>query len=423
MKKLFSLVTFVLFAFFMMGCESDIDTDRIQELEDSIVSKNNLIEGYELVLSDKEENIAELEDQLSVYEQEALLLGDYDGYFAITVDLGDEEITRYVRYYDDVEATLWDLVKVTFDIQYNSTEWGNQITAIHGMDTPYGSYIAFYINDEFAMTGVESTAFEHQDEYRFVRDWWDSDAKNAYQAIALILDESAEDYIDSLNYLVLIGLNRLGLLEDYSITLDETLPETIGGLVSRVFLENALGLDHTDSTEALYEIKTMGHLYTSSMVYTALKTNPDLDLTSFELQLFEAMENTDVSETDLDTLSMMLVAASYFDTPEATALIGEILEEIEANLYHSSYGDNAATFANVIIGLLSVDKNPLSTRYANEAEENLLEVLVSFQNPDGIFNWTDEPDPTFSTPQAFLALVMIQEYIRTFTGSNPYLFD
>ena len=468
MKKLFSLVTLVFFAFLLVACDAEEYLAQIQELEEKVEANNNLIEGYEVVLSDKEQRIQELEEALKAFEDEIdyleqiedleerllekkdlidaleiekaeneanihileeklegleIFLDGYDGYFFITVGEEDDATTRVVRYYDDAETSLWDLLNVTFNVQSISTESGNQIIAIDDLETPFGSFIAFYINDEFAMTGVESTEYDHLDHFVFLKEWWNTDAQIAYEAIQLMLDEIIDDYLETPNYHVIVGLHRLGLLDNYTFELDETIPDTVGGLVSRIFIENALNLDNTDSTEALYEIKTSSHLYTTSIVYVALKTNPELDLDDFETNLLSAMQSQDLSETDLDTLSMMLVALSLIDDDETTDVIADILYEIENELYESDFGDNAATFSNVIIGLLSIDKNPLSVRYNSPNEESLLEVLVSFQNPDGVFNWITDPDPMFSTPQAFLALVMMQEYIASMMGQNPFIFD
>ncbi len=468
MKKLFSLVTLVFLAFLMVACDAEEYLNQIQELEETVEAKNNQIEGYELILGDKENRLKELEDKLERLNEEANYLEEiealeetildltiqiealqtalsdkeadiaqlqesllelerfrdgYDGYFTITVGEGEKAQTRVVRFYDDAEASLWQLLNSTFNVRSIETEWGQQILGIDTIDAPFGSFIAFYINDEFAMTGVESTPYHHLDHFSFVKEWWHLDAQRVYEALNLMVENRVEDYLLPPNYHVIIGLAQLGILDEYTIELDETLPETVGGLVSRIFIENALGFDTQASTEALYEIKTIGHLYTTSLVYAALKTNDQLDLESFEADLRDAMATQNLSTTDLDTLSMMLIALSLLNHEETNELIGQSLEEIEQRLYTSEFGDNAATFANVIIGLLSVDKNPMSARYYNSSEESLLEVFISFQNPDGTFNWTTEPDAMFSTPQAFLALVMLDEFILTNVGTNPYIFD
>ena len=87
--------------------------------------------------------------------------------------------------------------------------------------------------------------------------------------------------------------------------------------------------------------------------------------------------------------------------------------------------ENAASISQVIIGLVANGIDPRGVNYT-QGTNNLITRLLDFQHPTGSFDWTltdavDE-DLAFSTPQAFLALVVYQEYANTMSAVNPYSF-
>ena len=79
--------------------------------------------------------------------------------------------------------------------------------------------------------------------------------------------------------------------------------------------------------------------------------------------------------------------------------------------------------SQVIMGLIANNIDPTGDDYT-KGTNNLISRLTEFQTDTGSFYWVLGDDVTedlsFSTPQAFLALVVYQQYSNTFTAVNPY---
>ena len=98
------------------------------------------------------------------------------------------EISAIVAVYDGDEfkfqdtfiiengSTVFELLDYHLDLVYTDSEWGANITemAYNGVVVTLGNqeYFAFYINEEYAVTGVSSTDVIDGNTYKFVVTGW-----------------------------------------------------------------------------------------------------------------------------------------------------------------------------------------------------------------------------------------------------------
>lgn len=98
------------------------------------------------------------------------------------------EISAIVAVYDGDEfkfqdtfiiengSTVFELLDYHLDLVYTDSEWGANITemAYNGIVVTLGNqeYFAFYINEEYAVTGVSSTDVIDGNTYKFVVTGW-----------------------------------------------------------------------------------------------------------------------------------------------------------------------------------------------------------------------------------------------------------
>ncbi len=88
--------------------------------------------------------------------------------------------------------------------------------------------------------------------------------------------------------------------------------------------------------------------------------------------------------------------------------------------------ENAASISQVIMGLIANDIDPTGVDYT-KGDNNLITRLLEYQTDTGSYDWAFDDEYTedlaFSTPQAFLALVVYQTYANTYAPVNPYDFN
>ena len=429
MKKLFSLVIVIFMTISLVACTEPSDTSRIDELEATLAEKETLITNLMLLLEDKEEAVESLQATIDLLqaEIEALRAELYDGIVVFTVLIHGTLVTESVYFKEEDGLTLFDLMYQTFDIDYQSSEFGNFITRINDLETKHGNYIAFYKNGEFSLVGVSDVRYSDQDVFHFELQWWDLTAQAVHEAIEGFLNNHVDAYLfDSLHFYVLPALYHLGIVSDFNQTIPDTMvEETANDYVKSIFIYQALGLDVTDLTLELYELKSVSHPYPTALQLMALSANQALDLEAFKTAFLADLESQDLEALDLDTLSLVLLALHFIE--DTKPLQDTILDIIETNLYISLYGDNAASFAHVIMALVSVGIDPKGLSFEDEEGVSLIDNFLLYHTGTGSFYYqldNLEADMHFSTPQAFLALVMYERYLNTFnTEQHPFLFE
>ncbi len=447
MKKLFSLVIVFLMAFTLAACANEETNTRLETLLEDLETLESQVAALEddasidaaLITSLQEELHAlklelEAEESSNTALQEALdtlqasydelLASLHDGVVSFTLHIDGELTTRSVGYLESESLSAFDLLTEAFDVEYTESEYGKFIVGIEDLTTKYGNYISISKNGEILDVGLEDASYSDQDAFYFEVLWWDLTAQAVDQAINQFLENQVDQYIgESQNYYVILGLNQLGVIDEYNLNLND-LPQspTANDYVKQIFIARALGEDPDDLTASLYDLRSISHPYPTSLQVMALSQNDALDLEMFKSDYIEDLEDRTLTETDLDSLSLMVLALTMLE--EDSVLLEDILDAITATLYTSAYGNNSATFAHVIMALLSQGINPLEATYNQDEETSFMDVFLSFHEGDGSFYYLEDDtsvDLNFSTPQAFLALVMYDNYLNGDPLTHPFI--
>lgn len=407
MKKLFSMVVMFLLVFMLSACTEETEDPQVNTPIDDV-------------------------NQMEV-----------------RIQIGEESFTHSLP--EDYEGTLFDLMNENYEMTYSESEFGMLLISLEELHPKNGSYIAIGKNDEMAISGIGQLTVEDGDSFSFEIIWYDTVLQNIDEAITLFLDNHVAQYVNEgyIDVNVLSALYLLGLSEEYTSVLDvpdmdmfdPNMLETTADYFKAIVILNSLGYDVNDLLTDYIEQATVGFY----------------GETAYGLLLLQMVEGTDVStlvdtfETDLivntpfllglDAGGISLVALADTSIEEKQDLIDEFAEWIKTDQLDTggiktrdmTWGEtvypgteNAASIAQVIIGLLSNGVDPAGTDLTVE-EMNLITRLLDFLTDDGAFDYVldDELDVDlmFSTPQAFLAIVMYQEYKALGTSVHPYHID
>lgn len=449
MKKLFSVVSIFLLAFTLVGCdEISLTTEEITALQDDLQDKldevQTLTEDYQALqetVEDYESQIETLEAQIAELQEQI-----YDNVITVTFDNNEGDFrSGTVGYNDEFDGSLLDLLDENFDVQYSTSEYGAFIYEIEGISTQVGNYISFAKNGEPSMVGVDTATFEDGDVFSFKLTWWDTGLEDVYNGIKLFLENHASNYVNetTADYNVVAALSLLGVLDDY-ITQEqmETLIDTTALATNTDYFKaivrlNAVGSDTTALYDEFDGVVTTGAYGATAYGLLAMNsTENDADFGSFENVALTSFDTESPYDMGLDSGGITLVALSeYAEDTAVEAMITEFANWISTDQLPSGgimtrdmgwgSSENSASMSAVILGLVANGLDPRGVDYT-QGDNNLMSRLLEFQTDTGSFDWvlTDEIDEDlmFSTPQAFLALVVYQEYANTMSGVNPYSF-
>jgi outer membrane murein-binding lipoprotein Lpp len=454
MKKLFSILLVLVAVVTLTGCsnsdlESQIDTLEadlialqaqydalVSDYEDRGVSLNQEVETNELL----EEQITALEEQI-----EALQELVFDN--VITITLSDSYgmfSSKTVGFNDDFEGSLFDLLEAHFEVGYYDTEYGKMITSLDYVETQYGNYIAFYKNGEASFVGVEAADFNNDDVFHFELAWWDPFAQELYEAIQLFVENQVDVLVteDSINYNVVLGLDMLGVLEEYVSQedvlnyIDFTVMTNWNDYVKAAYLLDSVGVDNTPAITYLNDsLNTVPEFGYSSALSVLLKYGTSVsNFSSFETTVLDYYTINTPYDLGVDSGGMALIALSNYDTTLVDAYIQWISDDQLLSggfqTRDSVWGEvtypgteNASSMSQIILALVANGVDPTGVDYTKEGN-NLVTRLMEFQNEDGSFDYLygdETSDLMFSTPQAFVALVVYQEYLNNGGNEvNPY---
>jgi len=448
MKKLFSLASVFLLVLVLAGCteldslkeDLDLKIATIEELEDEIAALEENIGLNETEISSLQATIAELQEQI------------YDN--VITFSLTNEYgafTSKTVGYNDDFTGNLFDILDENFTVGYSESEWGKFIYSLDHLYPKTGAYIAFSKNGEMSMVGVETSTFEDGDIFTFEVMWWDNTQKAVDDAIQLFLLNHASDYVNSttVDYNVISALYLLGLVDDFvsatevEALVNEATLTTVNDYFKAIIRLQSIEMDTDDLATDLNAIVTVGPYGQTAYGLLALDSNNHtVDYSAYVTIALDDFVITSPFDLGLDAGGISLVALSkYTEETGVTDLITEFSTWISTSQLESGgvktrdiiWGEtvypgteNAASISQVILGLLANGIDPTGTDYT-KGENNLITRVLEYQTSTGSFDWVlgDEYDEdlAFSTPQAFLALVVYQTYANIYTAVNPYNFN
>lgn len=416
MKKLFSMVVMFLFVFTLSSC--------IDETEDPIVTNPN---------DDLPSDETPTEEEYSLN---------------ITIEIGDE-VTGF-HLVEGYEGTLFDVVNTHFDLTYSESEYGVFIISLEDLNPKNGSYIAISENGEMAMSGIDQLTLEDGDTFTFDIVWYDTVLQEIDEMITLFLDHHIETYINEsfIDVNVLSALKLLGLEEEYIDDLDianmamfdENTLETTADYFKAVTILNMLGYDVDALLNDYANTASVGPYGETAYGLLVLQQSSELYAELIDTFEQDLMNNAPFS-LGLDAGGISLVSLADSDFENRQSLIDEYVSGIEENQLDTGgvktrdmvYGDttypgteNAASMAQVIIGLLANGIDP-SGDTLSVGEVSLISRLLDFKTEDGAFDYLLDDDfdvdLMFSTPQAFLAIVMYQEYKAVGASVHPYHID
>ena len=469
MKKLFSAALIILVALALTGCTTTDTTD----LEADLQAKIDLIAVYESQLIEYQEDLLLLNETLAIRDADILIAEDdksdlsetieslqqdleylqsliYENVITITLDDGyGAFVSRTVGFNDDFEGTLFDLLEGEFSVGYTESEYGIFLNSVDVLDTVYGNYISLSKNGIASLVGIEDITITDNDVISLDIIWWDTLQQNVYEAIKLFVDEQASNYVNEidLDYNVMIALNQLDLIDIYTngdthLLIDESALVSSNDYVKAAYKLNNISVTNSSVLTSLDDVLPSVSSYSYALTLNALNAfdNTGSNFTTFETTVLDYYKLTETPfDLGADAGGMALTTLSYYsDQTEIQALIDEYAQWISDDQLPSggfltrdmTWGEttypgteNAATMSQIILGLLANGFDPSGIDYT-QGENNLISRILEFQNEDGSFDYLygDElADEDFSTPQAFLALVMYHAYVNNnFEAINAY---
>ena len=458
MKKLFSMAVIFIMALTLAGCsttkiedlELEIDElnqeiwDTHQEMGEHIID-NTLLQDE---LSDTHQAFVELEAEMLLLLEELSLLQAQVFDNVITFTLEDEYgdfNSKTVGFNDEYDGTLFDLLDENLEVGYSESEWGKFIYSIEDLRPKTGAYISFSKNGVPSIVGVELSTFEDGDIFAFEVLWWDTLQQDVDDLIQLFIKNYTSDYVnsESIDYNVLLGLSLLGIENEYVTVaeVEELVESSTLNFVTDYFKAivqlNAVDSNAADAYAALGATATVSGYGGTAYALLGLNSNTHTtDFSGFEASALTSYDTESPYDLGLDSGGITMVALSeYAGDTEIDTMIIEFATWISTDQLPSGgvetrdFGwgssENAASISAVILGLVANGIDPRGVDYT-QGTNNLISRLIEFQTDTGSFDWalTDEIDEDlmFSTPQAFLALVVYQEYVNTMSPVNPYSF-
>ncbi len=406
MKKLFSMVIMFLLVFMLSACT--------EETEDPII--------YNPI--------------------------DEENHLEVTIQIDGESTTHLFS--EGYEGTLFDLMNEFYEMTYSESEFGIYLIALEDLYPKNGSYIAISENGEMAMSGIDQLTVEDGDNFTFEIIWYDSLLQEVDELITLFLDHHVEQYVNQayIDVNVLSALYLLGIEEEYTTTLDlstidmfdASMLSTTADYFKAVTALGLLGEDTNELIDDYAETATPGPY--GETAYGLMIILHNAGEYGGLIEMFEEDLNLNTPYSlGLDAGGISLVALANTNFENKQILIDQYSSWIQEfqldtggiktrdmtwgeNTYPGT--ENAASIAQVIIGLLANGIDPAGSDFT-VGEANLMSRLLDFATEEGSFDYLldddiDE-DLMFSTPQAFLAIVMYQEYKTLGSSVNPYNID
>lgn len=352
-----------------------------------------------------------------------------------------------VTYDQGYEGSFKELLIANFDIDYSDSDFGTFLNGIEHLNPKKGAYVAISKNEVSSEVGIDLIEFEDDDSFELIVVWWDLLQKNIDDMIQLFLADHASDYVnsESIEYNVLLALNLLNVESDY-VSMSEV-ENIVDGLTltyvsdyfKAIMMLNSVESDTNSLINELNLIVTPGTYGQTAYGLLALDSVTNTaDYASFITDAIADLNTNTPFDSGLDTGGISLVALSNYTNlntliTDYTSWISEsLLDTGGVNTRDSVWGEttypgteNASSMSQIILGLVANGIDPTGVNFTS-GTNNLITRLLEFGTDTGSFDYvlTDEltEDLAFSTPQAFLALVVYQQYANTNQAVNPYNF-
>ena len=366
-------------------------------------------------------------DNLEVRRVEPVTDSPSEQVLTLIVETDQGPIEQIINLDNYEEATVFDLLVAYFDVHYMMFDFGPMLLSIDSLAPRYGAFISIIHNGEPSMYGAQDIIYEPGDVIVFELAWWDLTMQAVREAIEAVEAAGLSDYFQNQpNLHVSAALVHLGhetaLIELLDASYD---PTSEGALSQAILVKHLAGEDTSTWLEALQDVKTIAWPYATSLSVMALMTDEAAE--TVYASYFDAfvadISGRDLESLDPDTLVLTYLALLALSSETASTLASAVLETIITTLHTSSFGPNAATTAHQIIALTAAGLDANDASYHHNGV-SLIAQLLSFHDGEGAFYWNDDSpavDRMFSTPQAYLALVLYEAFIQQHSPIHPFL--
>ena len=359
--------------------------------------------------------------------------------------------TELVIFDEDFEGSFQELMALDLMFSFSTSDYGTTLLTIEHLNPKTGAFIAISKNGEMSNVGIDLIEFTDGDSFEFEVVWWDDTQKAVDDAIILFLENHASDYVNGevIDYNVLLALELLGVVDQYASENDifsvfgEIDLVIVNDYFKAIMLLEVADLTTTQYVTELNTIAVPGPYGQTAYGLLALDSNSQsVDYSVYVTSALADLDTTSPYDLGLDAGGISLVALSnYTDEAGVNSLISEYSTWISTSQLNTGgvktrdvvWGDttypgteNAASISQVIMGLIANDIDPTGVDYT-KGDNNLITRLLEYQTDTGSYDWAFDDEYTedlaFSTPQAFLALVVYQTYANTYAPVNPYDFN
>lgn len=255
-----------------------------------------------------------------------------------------------------------------------------------------------------------------------------SDDLNNYVNITILshlgkLDEfiSVERFNENINASSIEEITSIGNAYKYSIILSAFDQD----------LSSFDGVSLVEKTASLNEIGKYQSLY-GLMALNNYKGEKSESVQAYFDALIEDLTKVNTPKVATPDLggTTLIALAPYYQNDDVKAVIDEyvnwISEEVQLEngaIPDTYMGENAATIAQVIMGLVANNIDPRSEEFT-KGDNDLITALLEYALDDGSFKYqmeNDSSDLMFSTPQAVLALVVYQQFVKLNQAVNAFI--
>lgn len=330
--------------------------------------------------------------------------------FSITFEMMTNPVISvpYTGYYPSI-YTAFDLFKTALEdqnipLKYSESEFGIFIEEVATLQPRYGAYIMISHNDLPLEVGLAEAPFEDGDTFTFQLEYWDQASKQRHDAIDVFLETEADVYLGALSYEVFTALSYS---QDLNINGYNPQTQTQADLTRSILILRSLNQDVTVLQVELAARYSTELTFSAGLGLLALMGSEAYEPS--KLKFTTSLANLNLNTGRLDDLSMAIIALDE-STPD------DLVKAFKSRIFDDL---NAPSLAHAIMALVVLGEDPY--QIVDENGITLVNHLLSLQNDSGGFVYNSDSSPTdtrqFSSPQSFLALVVLDQWI----SQNPKL--
>ena len=363
--------------------------------------------------------------------------------------LGAVEVTKDKNFDGTVKGVLLTELCDSFDVVYTESDYGPYITSIAGSVVDSNYYVSILENGEYSMVGINDIVIDDGDVFDFaVVTWKEFDEtdllvdKLFYKFFKEQINESFPE--TGFSYPLLAAINKACHASSYGFAYYDTnvvnsnfdskqayiesysgdfaSEATVSPLLKAALVKSCYEFENDSIETALNGLDTeaLNSLFYAPYYLMACKLNGTEPMQA----VLDYYEDLLKYETPCDSVLLALQAyalyadkfENYEDTVNST--LANEASAVTENGFNDEWGGiNCASTAQLIMTLVALNLNP-----RDYLDLDIVKALLGYEK-DGSFLYTAdaiEPDLSFSTPQAYAALIAYKMYRDLNTAINIY---